>query len=221
MLRLWLGAGALVAGLAVSGIVASMATAQATADPASVIAAYEMARNRHDVDAALALFADDASISQRNTSFSGKDEIRRYLEGTATRSRFVVVSDRRASGNRVVWTERAGGFNGEQGIRPPQGFNGAPGFGAVPAFSITVEAVVQDGKIRAISYIPAGGPSRSDTSLDGRAQLPAAIGLGAVLIVLFGLLAGLSTGQRPTRARASTLRGRLLQDLHLWSAARQ
>ena len=220
MLRVWLAAGAVVTGLAISGVFASLATAQATGDPASVIAAYEIARNRRDLDVALTYFADDATVSQRNATFAGRDEIRRFLEGTASRARFVVVSERRVSGNRVTWTERTGGFGSESQGRP-QGFSGGPGFGGAPAFSIMVEAVVQDGKIRAISYVPTNQLVRSDASLDGRTQLPAAIGLGAVLIVLFGLLGGLSTGLRPSRTRASTLRGRLLQDLHLWRATRQ
>src|SRR5438128_12499496 len=108
MLRLWLALGAGVAGLVVSGVVASMATAQATADPASVIAAFEMARNRHDVDAALSSFADDATITQRNTTFAGRDEIRKFLDGTSPRARSVVVSARRASANRVTHADGAG-----------------------------------------------------------------------------------------------------------------
>ena len=83
-----------------------MARAQASVDPAAVITAYEMARNRRDVDTALSYFADDAVINQRSTSFNGKDEIRKFLDGVAARARFIVVSDRRISGNRVSWTER-------------------------------------------------------------------------------------------------------------------
>jgi hypothetical protein len=218
MVRLWL---AMVVGLAclvVSGIVASMATAQSTADPTSVIAAYEMARNRHDVDGALSYFADDAVISQRNTTFSGKDEIRRYLDATSSRSRFAVVSDRRAVGNRVTWTERAGGFGGgEPQVRAPNGVAQAVG----TAFTINVEAVVQDGKIRSLAYAFGGQVLRSDPALEGRAELPATVGLGAVMLVLLGLLLLASTTLRGSRNKASTLHGRLLPGLQGWSAARQ
>ena len=65
-----------------------MATAQGGVDPAAVIAAYETARNRRDIDGALSYFADDATISQRATNFTGKDDIRKYLEGISTRARF-------------------------------------------------------------------------------------------------------------------------------------
>src|SRR5579864_7419764 len=106
MLRIWL---ALIAGasfLVASGVIASMARAQPTGDPSVVVSAFELARNRQDTDAALTYFADNAVITQRNTTYSGKDEIRKYLETFTSRSRYVVVSDRHSSGNIVTWTER-------------------------------------------------------------------------------------------------------------------
>lgn len=220
MLRLWLALGAGVAGLVVSSVVASMATAQATADPASVIAAFEMARNRHDVNAALAFFADDATITQRNTNFTGKDEIRKFLDGTSSRARFVVVSDRRASANRVTWTERAGGPGAEGQARPPQGFNGGSGFSG-GGFTISVEAIVQDGRIRSLIYAPANQPIRVDPSLEGRAPLPASIGLGAVMLVLLAALTLATQLTHPSANTSSTLRGRLVEGLQGWTAARQ
>ncbi|HEX8969065.1 MAG TPA: nuclear transport factor 2 family protein, partial [Chloroflexota bacterium] len=111
MLRVWLAVTAGAACLIASGVVASMARAQATPsgnDPAAVISAYETARNRRDVEAALSYFADNAVVRQRNSTFSGTDEIRRFLTGISTRSRFIVVSDRHTSGNLVTWTERSG-----------------------------------------------------------------------------------------------------------------
>src|SRR5260370_30586626 len=101
MLRLWLAMSVGVAALITSGVIAWMAKAQAGVDPSAVITGYEMARNRRDLDGALAFFADDATIVQRTTTFAGKDEIRKFLDAVSTRSRFVVVSDRRTSGNRV------------------------------------------------------------------------------------------------------------------------
>src|SRR5258708_19669532 len=91
MLRVWLAMGVGAATLMVSGVVATMARAQAGSDPAAIITAYEMARNRRDLDAALAYFADDATISQRSTTFTGKDEIRKFLDRVSTRSPFVVI----------------------------------------------------------------------------------------------------------------------------------
>src|SRR5438128_2394126 len=164
MLRVWLAMGVGAVTLVASGVVATLARAQAGSDPAAVVTAYEMARNRRDLDAALMYFADDATISQRTTTFSGKDEIRKFLDGVSARSRFVVISDRRTSGNRVTWTERSG-VTGPTG-QPGQGQSPPPVAGATNAlgaqgvnpnnataglnsntvgFLVNVEAMVQDG----------------------------------------------------------------------------
>jgi hypothetical protein len=213
MLRIWLtmlvGAVLVVS----SGVVASLARAQSSGDPAAVITAYEMARNRHDLEAALAYFADDATISQRSATFAGKDEIRKFLDGVSSRSRFVVVSDRRVNGTRITWTERSGGSGPvvQTQMSQPQGLGpNALASGATPSsFVVTVEAVVQDGKIRSLVYMAVSSPARVDTAIDGR-QLPAFVGV--LLIASISL-------RRSTSA--STLQGRLMQDLQGWSAARQ
>jgi hypothetical protein len=219
MLRIWLamGVGAFI--LIGSGVVASMARAQASAstgDPAAVITAYEMARNRRDLDAALAYFADDATITQRTMTFAGKDEIRKFLDGVSTRSRFVVVSDRRANGSQVIWTERSGGQGQQSGANILANGPVNPN-----AFTVTVEAVVQDGKIRSVAYMAGNQAVRSDPALDGRAQLPATLGLGAVAAVVLAVVVLGSITLRRSGAGSSTLRGRLMQDLRGWSAARQ
>jgi hypothetical protein len=216
-----------IGALMVSAQLASMAKAQAGIDPAAVISAYEMARNRRDVDTALSYFADDATISQRSTTFAGKDDIRKFLDGISARSRFVVVSDRKVNGTRVTWTERAG----TQGPSPQgqpmslsqsQGSSGGPNSAAnANAFVVSVEAVVQDGKIQSLAYLPANQPLRADPALDGRAQLPAGVGLGAVVAVLLGVLMVASVGLTSRGASPSRLRGRLMHDLQGWSAARQ
>jgi hypothetical protein len=240
MLRIWLamfvGAGFIVA----SGVIASMARAQPSGDPAAVISAYEMARNRHDFDTALTYFADNAVISQRNTTFTGKDEIRKYLDSVTTRTRYVVISDRHTSGNIVTWTERSTAQAPDPAARPPQGYSSGPtgstGFGGrtgVPGqggnaavnanqgFAVNVEAVVLDGKIQTMSYIFGGQVTRPDPALDGRAQLPATIGLMAVLSVLLVVLLVASIGFGRATPGVSSLRGRLLHDLQGWAAARQ
>jgi hypothetical protein len=247
MLRVWLAMGVGVATLMVSGLVATLARAQAGSDPAAVITAYEMARNRRDIDAALSYFADDATISQRTTTFSGKEDIRKFLDGVSTRSRFVVISDRHASGNRVTWTERSGGTGGTgqpaQGqtqppVAGPQSLTSAAGAAGVNlntanggtngngaagngGFLVNVEAVVQDGKIKSVAYLASAAPGRIDPALEGRSQLPASVGLGAVLAVLLATLMVASTGLRRSARGSSSLRGRLMQDLQGWSAARQ
>jgi ketosteroid isomerase-like protein len=205
----------------VSALLASMAKAQAGGDPAAVVSAYEMARNRRDIDSALAYFADDATINQRSTTFAGKDEIRKFLDGISARSRFVVVSDRKVSGSRITWTERAG----TQGPSPqgqPMSLAQQQSSGAnANAFVVSVEAIVHDGKIHSLAYLPTNQPLRSDPTLDGRAQLPASVGLGAVLAVLLGVLMVASVGLTSRGAAPSRLRGRLMHDLQGWSAARQ
>ena len=216
-----------VGALMVSAQLASMAKAQAGIDPAAVVSAYEMARNRRDVDTALSYFADDATISQRSTTFAGKDDIRKFLDGISARSRFVVVSDRKVNGTRVTWTERAG----TQGPSPQgqpmslsqsQGSSGGPNSTAnTNVFVVSVEAVVQDGKIQSLAYLPASQPLRADPALDGRAQLPAGVGLGAVVAVLLGVLMVASVGLTSRGASPSRLRGRMMHDLQGWSAARQ
>jgi hypothetical protein len=228
MVRLWLAMGVGVVFLLASGVVSSMARAQPTADPLAVITAYEMARNRHDLDIALTYFADNASVSQRNTTFNGKDEIRRFLEGVSARSRFVVVSDRKVSGNHVTWTERTGSApvtQAQPGRPPPTGGgfgNASGGQGSFQsAFSVSVEAVVQDGKIQNMAYTFGTPAQRVDVAGDGRPQLPAAFGLGVVLAVFAAVVVIGSTGVRRASPANSSLQGRLLQGLQGWSAARQ
>jgi ketosteroid isomerase-like protein len=238
MLRLWLAIGVGLALLATSGLIGSMARAQPGVDPVAVITAYENARNSQDIDTALTYFADNAVVSQRNTTYAGKDEIRKYLDTIRLRTRFVVVSDRHTAGNIVTWTERTSAQFANPGGRP-QGYasttaSGAPnvpgrGAAAGPSgviaaqsgFAVTVEAVVQDGKIQSLSYVFGGPSPRADPSLDGRAELPAGLGLAAVLVVIAGVLLIASVGVGRATPVASSLQGRLLQDLQGWAAARE
>ncbi len=167
----------------------------------AVLTAYEMARNRGDLDAAASYFADDGTLSQRNTVFTGRDEIRGYLEQAAGRGRFVVISNRRLNGSEVTWIERPAGQN----------INGV---------EVGVQAVVRDGKIRSLVYNGAVGPARSEAAADGRAQLPALLGLASVVLLISGLILVVSTGLPHAAVPPSSLRGRLHRDLQVWRAAR-
>ena len=209
--------------LITSGVVSTMARAQANGDPAGVITGYEMARNRRDLDAALSYFADNAVITQRNTTLSGHDDIRKFLDSASSRSRFIVVSDRKINGNRVSWIERSGGPSTEPQGRPPQGLNGGALTASSPAttFTVNVEAVVQDGKIQSMTYLFGAQAPRADPALDGRAQLPAGLGLAAVMAVLLSVLMVASTGLRRPGRIPSSLSGRLMHDLQGWAEARQ
>jgi ketosteroid isomerase-like protein len=241
MLSLWLLLAAGAGFLVTSAVIANMARAQPTVDPATVVAGFESARNNHDLDTAMSYFADNAVITQRNASFTGKDEIRRYLDSVSARSRYVVVSDRHTSGNLVTWTERATLQGPDPGGRPVTaaagGQNaGAPGFygrggagqaqsaaslAAQTAFAVNVEAVVLDGKIQSLAYVFGNQVVRTDAALDGRAQLPATVGLAAVLALSLGALLIASIGFGRRSSGSSSLRGRLMQDLQGWAAARQ
>ncbi|MFN2604570.1 MAG: hypothetical protein ABR582_17705, partial [Gemmatimonadaceae bacterium] len=112
---------------------------------------------------------------------------------------------------------------GGQPMSMSQGSTGVPNGpnGNFNSLVMTVEAVVQDGKIRSLAYASSNQPLRTDPSLDGRAQLPASVGLGAVMAVLLGTLAVASIGLSGRGAAPSSLRGRLMHDLQGWSAARQ
>jgi hypothetical protein len=195
-----LGAPLLV--LAVSVIGSSAVAAQAQVPEAmAVVTAYEMARNRGDLDVAVTYFADDGTLTQRSTTYTGRDEIRRYLQAATARGRFVVISNRRLNGNQLTWTERPASQN-------------------VNGVEVTVEAVVQDGKIKALAYNGTLAPARSELSVDGRAQLPALLGMASVVLLLGGLILLTSTGLPHTSLPQSRLRGRLMQDLQVWRAAR-
>jgi hypothetical protein len=191
------------------------------------------------MDTAVSYFADNATITQRNTTFSGKDQIRKYLDSISARAPYIVVSDRHATGNIVSWTERTGspqitgptarlpGYTGGQTSlgqsstsRPPAS---QPTTTVTPqaGFLVTVEAVVQDGKIQSMSYIFGSQVPRPDPALEGRAQLPAGIGLAAVLSLLAGVVLVASTGLGRRTRVSSRLHGHLMQDLQGWAAARE
>jgi hypothetical protein len=190
----------LVLGILAAPVVAAQASVQTT-DPAAVVTAYEMARNRGDVDQAVALFADDATLTQRSTTFTGPEEIRRYLQNATGRGRFVVISNRKTNGNQLSWTERAAGQN-------------------INGIEVSVEAIVQDGKIKALSYNGTPFAPRVEPNLEGRSQLPALLGLGSVVAVLSGVVLVASAGFGHASSGESSLRGRLMNDLRVWRSAR-
>jgi hypothetical protein len=181
---------------------ATIAAAQGQVpEPVALISAYESARNRGDLDLAMSYFAADATLTQRSTVYSGLDEIRRYLQNTTGRGRFVVVSNRRVDGNQLAWTERPAGQN-------------------VNSIEVNVQAVVQDGKIQSLAYNGLVAQARADAAFDGRPQLPAVVGLGSVLAVLSASLLVASTGMAHSPGPQSRLRGRLLEGLQGWRSAR-
>jgi ketosteroid isomerase-like protein len=181
------------------------AVAQAGPDPSVVVNGFEQARNQRDVDATLALFADDATLTDRTQRvYRGRDEIRGYFQQLAARGRGLTLAtvNVRVNGQQVSWTER-----------PPTQNGGG--------FEIGVDAVIRDGKIRSMVYTSstALAAQRLDPNQDGRSSFPALIGLVAVLLTLAGAAAVLSAaGNGPIPGRESHLRGRLVAELATWRA---
>src|SRR5205814_1255014 len=93
--------------LAVALLPANPAAA-ASPDPVDVVIAYETARKSGDIEAVLALFADNAVIVDRlGYSHTGRDEVRRVIQISIGRSRGLGVTDRQMSGEHVSWVEPA------------------------------------------------------------------------------------------------------------------
>jgi LPXTG-motif cell wall-anchored protein len=116
------------------------AHAQAT-DPKSVFDGLHAAVNAHDVDAALAFFADNAVVQFPNQPppnvFRGKTEIRAWLQGDADQNIQVQTEQFEVAGEKMTWIAKVD----VDDLRP---------------LGITiegpVEAVVQNGKITSFTF---------------------------------------------------------------------
>jgi hypothetical protein len=195
-MRGWLGA----AVIAVCSLLwaAEASAQQPPTDPVGVLVAFELARNRGDLDAALSYFASDAVVVQRSARFNGRDEIRTFLQAAPNRGRATVIANRRQDGSRVTWNERIGSPNANTG-------------------DVNAEAVVLEGKIRSLVYNGILPGQRFDGALDARSQLPATLGLGSVLFVLLGMVGVIASGLGHARRAPSSLQGRLMHDLRGWT----
>jgi hypothetical protein len=72
--------------------------------PAEVMDAYTAAINSRDVEAALALVADDAVYERPAGSFNGKEEIRGFIEDLIAReAQIELIGERTVDGERVTW----------------------------------------------------------------------------------------------------------------------
>src|SRR2546426_8839204 len=78
-------------------------------DPIAVAKAFDAAMNAHDIDAALALFADNATVHDVDqppgkTDYAGKAQIREWLAFLAPEENFRIESSNyRANGNVVTY----------------------------------------------------------------------------------------------------------------------
>jgi hypothetical protein len=146
--------------------------AQAT-DPKSVFDGFHAAVNAHDVDAALAFFADDAVVQFPNQPppnvYRGTAEIRAWLQGDADQHIQVTTEQLNLAGDKLTWIGKVVTDD-------------------VRGLGITIEgpaeAIIQGGKITSFSF------TLSDATL---AKLAAATSTGAapdltlMLLVLVGL----------------------------------
>jgi hypothetical protein len=72
-------------------------------DPMSVVKSLFHARNAGDVEAGLALFADDAVISNiAGTRMAGRESVRKFLQGGSGRYELKAI---RADGEKVTWED--------------------------------------------------------------------------------------------------------------------
>ncbi|HLZ31392.1 MAG TPA: hypothetical protein VKV73_29085 [Chloroflexota bacterium] len=167
-----------------------------TQDPAVVVDSFLLARSQRRLDALLAHFAADAVVVHPDygtRTFSGHDEIRLFLQLDGVRTGPRLASGRRVIGNTVTWTE------------PDQGELFAP-------VDLTVEAVVEAGKIRSLMY-RSGRQSAEPQRSEPAATMPVGPMLGVVVSIgALCLLAAFLTARRPMRPE-SRLRGRLLAGL--------
>jgi SnoaL-like domain len=116
------------------------AHAQAT-DPKSVFDGFHAAVNAHDVDAALAFFADDAVVQFPNQPppnvYRGKAEIHAWLQGDANQHIQVKTEQLKVAGDRLSWIAKVE----TDDVRP---------------LGITIEgpaeAVIQGGKFKSFSF---------------------------------------------------------------------
>jgi hypothetical protein len=187
--------------LAASVLLVHAAHAQG-GNPGAVILRYEDAWGQRNVDAALAEFADNAVITlhdARTRTLSGPYQIREFLQDAGLSAPPTLTSNRTVDGNTVSWSERTEA-NGQ----------------ILSSAELTVQAVVEDGKITSLVYRPGTlvrGPSGGHAATD---MTPESAATALAALVLFGLgLLSLATA-RPRGGSGSHLRGRLVRHLHGW-----
>jgi hypothetical protein len=183
------------------GVAVGSALAQTPADdPQAVAEAFELARGASDVDAALGQFADNAVVTVQGPTtraYTGKDQVRMYLQTFGVRFQTVMRSTPHVQGNSVSWTERD--------EFPSQ------------VVDSTVIVIVNAGRISSLIYRngpPFGSPQAATASAAKDApapgqELPSLAWPAALAVVGLGLLA-VVFGRPRRKASRSRLDGRLL-----------
>jgi hypothetical protein len=197
--------GVLVLAAAALILWANLAVAQGTAaEPGAVVDAMISARNSRDIDVALAMFADNATIGDRAQTYTGKEEIRRFLQMAGSRGRTVVMVNRNVRGERVSWTER---------------FSGASQTGP----DLRVEAIVHEGRIRSMTYAPLQAGGRVEAVADPRTLVPTLLAPGVVVVLVAGAagLLSIGGGHAARAGYAGRPSGAMFASLQEWSTARR
>jgi hypothetical protein len=161
-------------------------------DPQHVVQAFELALAAGDVDYALAQFADDAVVTvqaQSSSSYTGKQQVRAYLEAARVQLRTLARSTPIVQGSSVTWSER------DQLL--------------TDAYDVSVYATVRSSRIATLVYHRVGLPVPVEQA---PAQVPSLMWGAAIALLGLGLL-GVVFGRPRRRASHSRLDGRLLHEL--------
>jgi ketosteroid isomerase-like protein len=178
----------------------NQALAQQPVEPLTVMQAYDVALSTGDVEAALALFADDAVLNVRQGQLIGKEQIRTWLAQVVAQNSRIEVVDRQVEGDKVTWRTLFFRKDIESSQNEPLEAN--------------AEAIVQDGQIKSFSSLftpeaqarlDAALPAQAETAptqaettpaqlpTTGAAQqsgrlLPTMLSFGGLLFVVAGLI---------------------------------
>jgi len=109
-------------------------------DPLSMVDAFHYAVNSEDVDAVLALFADDAFVTDNGLVILGRDEIRMWLMHSQRMAgtRLIMLKSELV-GEKVIWFD-------ESYKQQETYYHGS--------YLLKWEAIIQDGKIQSLAAIP-------------------------------------------------------------------
>ena len=166
----------------------SGAAAQAS-DPAVVVQALDAALNAHDLEAALALFADGAVVKDGDPApgstgnFVGKEQIRAWLAGVVNPALAfrVASSGHQVSGDVVTWVWQASVADFKPlGVDPEPGSSAALVQNGKIIFYSVASSAEWRAKLFAATSAPAALPKTGDPRTNGLGWLAALAGAGLV-----------------------------------------
>lgn len=186
---------ALLAILALVSLAALPSSAAAKGDdPVAVVRALDAALNAHDLEAALALFADDAVVKDGDPApgatgnFVGKEQIRAWLGGVVSPALAfqVMSSGHQVSGDVVTWIWQASIADFKPlGVDPEDGSSAALVQGGKIRFYSVASSAEWRAKLFVATSVPAALPKTSDPRTNGAFWL---VGLAGAALVGAGAL---------------------------------